>query len=149
VFPEGLQGVALHPEVYRQVSASRCQARVAQIVANRHQVGPGLQERRGRTVTQHVRGDALARERRSISGGDGRNVLVEDVGDAVAGQGLAAVIDEDVLLVPTGIHAAQAVQGIGGLAKSATFGPCGLCRAGGLGAARSTADQPIACRSPR
>jgi len=44
----------------------------------------------------------LARERRSLSSGDGRNVLVEDVGDTVAGQGLAAVIDEDVMLVPPG-----------------------------------------------
>ena len=109
VFPEGLQGVALHLEVYRQVSAGRCQARVAEIVANRHQVGPGLQERRGTTVTQHVRGDVLARERRSVSGCDGRSVLVENVSNAVAGQGLAAVIDEDLLLVRTGIHAAQAV----------------------------------------
>jgi hypothetical protein len=60
-------------------------------------------------VAQHVRGDALACERRSVWGGDGRNVLVEDVGDAVAGQGLAVVIDEDVLPVCTGIHAAQTV----------------------------------------
>jgi len=62
VFPEGLQGVALHTEVYRQVSAGRCQTRMAEIVANRHQVRPGLQERRGTTVAQHMRGNALARE---------------------------------------------------------------------------------------
>jgi hypothetical protein len=50
MFPEGLQGVALRPQVYRQVPAGRCQARVAEIVTNRHQVGPGLQECRGAAV---------------------------------------------------------------------------------------------------
>ena len=69
-------------------------------------------------MTQHVRGDALARERRSISGGDGRNVLVEDVGNAVARQWLAVAIDEDedVLLVGVHCRAVQLVQGVGGLA---------------------------------
>jgi hypothetical protein len=66
-------------------------------------------------VSNHVRGDASVRERRSVSGSDGRNMFVENISDAVAGQRLAAVIDEDVLLVPTGIHVAQTVQGIGGL----------------------------------
>jgi hypothetical protein len=57
----------------------------------------------------------LARERRSVSGCNRRDGFVENVSNAAAGQGLVAVIDEDVLLIPTGIHAAQAVQRIGGL----------------------------------
>jgi hypothetical protein len=105
-------------------------------------------------MTQHVRGDALARERRSVSGCDGRNVLVENVSDAVAGQGLAAVIDEDVLLVPTGIHAAQALQGIGGLTPNrqhsvlATFAAqADLARRGQLQISPSRADR-LADSSP-
>jgi transposase len=115
VLPKGLHCVALHLKVGGDVPTGRGDAGVTQIVANHGDVSAGLQQRHGAAMAKHMRRDALARQRRVSFGRDRRHVFAQDVGDAVAAERQAVLVDEDVLLFSGRRHSAQPVQRVGSL----------------------------------
>ena len=116
MLPEGLQRIALHLQICRDVSAGGGHAGMAEIVADDGHVGAGLEQRHRATVAQYMGRDPLVGERRTLLCCDRRDIFAQDVGDPVAGQRLTVPIHEDMLLVGARRHAAKVVQCIGRLA---------------------------------
>ena len=107
VAPERVHRVTLHLKVGGDVATCRGDAGMAEIVADHTDVGSGLQERNRTTVAENVRCDALLRERRPLLGGHRRRILVQNVGDAIAGQRLAMPVHKDMLRFGAPEHAAE------------------------------------------
>ena len=100
LLPERLHGVALHLQVDRDVATCRCDAGMAKVVADHRHVASGLQQCHGATVAQDVRRDLLSQQYGVVASRCAR-VLREDVGDAIARQGLPVSIDEHALSTVT------------------------------------------------
>ena len=115
VLPKGLHRFALHLKVGGDVPPGRGHAGMTEIITDHGDVGAGLQQRHSTAMAKHMRRDVLARQRRVSFGRDRRHVFVQDVGDAVAANWLAVLVDEDVLLFSARRHSAQPVQCIGSL----------------------------------
>src|SRR5260370_31582549 len=64
-------------------------------------------------MAKHMRRDALALKHRAILRRDCRRMLMQDAGDAIAGQRLSVTVHEDVPLITAHRHATQPVQRIG------------------------------------
>src|SRR5688572_17062778 len=96
--PKGLENLALHVDVGRDVSARRRDARVAQVVADYADVDAGLEQSDGTAMAEHVRRDATPTERRPFLRGE-TDVPLDDVCRAIARQRTASGVPEDWAIV--------------------------------------------------
>jgi hypothetical protein len=98
MLPEGLQRLALHLQVRRQVSAGGGDTGMTKIVANHGHITPRLQQCHRATVAQDVRRNALSGKRWALFC-HCRHMFAQNVRDAVTGQRLAILIQKDMLMV--------------------------------------------------
>jgi hypothetical protein len=108
--PEGLQHGVPHGQIGGEVPTRGGDTRVAEVVADHRYVDPGLQERYGTAVPEHVRGDPLAPEGGGASRREGR-VLPENVRDAIAGEMRTSSVHEDRLVGGPGGHHRKSFEG--------------------------------------
>ena len=83
----------LHLQIDFRVTVRRGRTGVSQILADRRQIDPGLQQRYGHAVTHAVRMEALFVEIRKVPG-SALQTRGENVADAEPGQRLVSVIQK-------------------------------------------------------
>ena len=85
--------LTLHLQVHSRVTIGRGRVGVAEPVADRRQINPGLEEGNGGAVPHGVRVKPLLAEIRNVLAGTVKTPR-EDVADAESGQGFMAVIQK-------------------------------------------------------